>query len=150
MILDVLSAASHYERFHPLFAQAFTWLVSTPLAQLPAGRHPIDGDLLFAMINHEQGREQKGAQFESHGRYIDIQYTIEGNELIGWRPINECKQVATPYDEAKDYALFFDKPEIWIPVTPGHFAIFWPHDAHAPLAGVGTIKKAVVKVAVNP
>jgi beta-galactosidase beta subunit len=34
-------------------------------------------------------------------------------------------------------------------VPAGHFAIFFPEDAHAPLAGEGHLVKAVVKVAVE-
>jgi beta-galactosidase beta subunit len=38
----------------------------------------------------------------------------------------------------------------WVAVPPGSFAIFFPHDAHAPLGGEGRVKKAVVKVASDP
>ena len=51
-----------------------------------------------------------------------------------------------PFDEKKDVVLFADRPTTWIAVPPGSFAIFFPHDAHAPLAGLGPMKKAIVKV----
>jgi len=45
--------------------------------------------------------------------------------------------------------LFADQPSTFVSVPPGSFTIFFPHDAHAPLAGPGRLKKAVVKVAVE-
>ncbi len=45
--------------------------------------------------------------------------------------------------------FFADRPETWFAVKPGSFAIFYPQDAHAPLAGTGETRKAVMKVAVD-
>ena len=70
-------------------------------------------------------------------------------EEFGWRPAAACSQTTEKYDAAKDIVFFGDKPEIWFAVPPGHFAVFFPSDAHAPLAGKGAIRKAVVKVAVE-
>jgi biofilm protein TabA len=36
-----------------------------------------------------------------------------------------------------------------VATPPGTFAIFFPEDAHAPMAGEGLIHKVVVKVAVD-
>lgn len=45
--------------------------------------------------------------------------------------------------------LFFDRPATWLAVSRGVFAVFYPEDAHAPLASLGPIHKAVVKIAVD-
>jgi beta-galactosidase beta subunit len=45
--------------------------------------------------------------------------------------------------------FFADRPETWAAVEPGSFVILYPQDAHAPLAGAGEIRKAVVKVALD-
>jgi beta-galactosidase beta subunit len=34
-------------------------------------------------------------------------------------------------------------------VPTGHFTIFFPQDAHAPLAAEGALRKAVAKIAVD-
>jgi beta-galactosidase beta subunit len=34
-------------------------------------------------------------------------------------------------------------------MPPDSFTIFFPHDAHAPLAGRGLLQKAIVKIAVE-
>ena len=56
---------------------------------------------------------------------------------------------AEAFDAAKDITFFHDRPECWLSVPAGRFAIFFPEDAHAPLAGRGTLKKAIVKIAVD-
>ncbi|MBS0264119.1 MAG: YhcH/YjgK/YiaL family protein [Planctomycetes bacterium] len=143
--------AELYYPLNPGFAPACEYLRRTDFSALAHGRHEIDGDRLFVMINRVSGRGREGAKFESHRRYIDIQYTIAGPDEIGWKAVPECRQVEMPYDSQKDMGLFGDTPEIWVSVPPGHFAIFFPEDAHAPL-GAPTIRplvKAVMKIAVD-
>jgi beta-galactosidase beta subunit len=45
--------------------------------------------------------------------------------------------------------LFGDRPELYFTLPPGCFVVFFPSDAHAPLAGNGKVLKAVVKIAVK-
>jgi len=77
-----------------------------------------------------------------------VQYTMEGDEEIGWMPLAECGQPIDEYNAAKDVSFFTARPTTWLAVPEGSFAIFFPDDAHAPLAGRGAVKKAILKVAV--
>jgi biofilm protein TabA len=147
MILDVLTQADRYAALHPAFTRAFEFLRSADLARLVPGGHEIDGDRLFVLIDHQDGRGHAGARLEAHRRYIDIQLTIEGAEEIGWSPLASCEH-ATVFDASKDIIFFDDRPRVWLPVPARKFAIFFPEDAHAPLAGHGALRKAIVKVAV--
>lgn len=149
MVLDDLSRAKRYAAMHPGFAPAFEYLKKTALAELSPGKHPIDGERLFVMIGNDAARGREGARLEGHRRYIDIQFVIDGGDEIGWRAIGDCRQIETPYNNEHDYMLWRDRPETWLSVRPGQFAIFYPEDPHAPLAGSGQAHKAVVKVAVE-
>ena len=73
---------------------------------------------------------------------------IEGDERFGWRPLEDCHEVAEPYNAERDLGFFADRPTVWLPLAAGQFAIFFPADAHAPLAGEGPVHKVVIKVAV--
>ncbi len=149
MILDTLAESARYAALHPAFPRAFEFLAATDLAALPPGRHAIDGDRLYVSIDHKDGRGREGARLEAHRRYIDIQVTIDGNEEIGWMPLAACGSPPAGFDESKDIA-FFDAPvTTWLAVPRGSFAIFFPHDVHAPLAGRGLLKKAIFKIAVD-
>lgn len=147
MVLDDLSNAQRYIALHSQFAAAFEYLHSRRLAELPEGRHEIDGERLFVLVARSPGKGREAARLECHRRYIDIQVTIEGQEEIGWRELGECRQIDEPYVDERDIAFYADRPETWLVMPPGKFAIFYPHDAHAPLAGRGEVFKAVVKVA---
>lgn len=147
MILDRLTHWKRYSAVHPGFAPAFEFLLSTDLVALPRGRNAIDGERLFVLRNCDPGRDRDGAKLEAHARYIDIQVTLAGEEEIGWKPAAECRDAEAPFSAEKDIIFYRDRPESFFAVPPRSFAIFFPSDAHAPLAGLGELHKAVVKVA---
>jgi YhcH/YjgK/YiaL family protein len=147
MILDKLSESARYIALHPDFARAFEFLAKTNFASLPAGRHDIEGDRVYVLISHDNGKGRNAARLEAHRTYVDIQYTFEGMEEIGWSPLDALRPPSGGFDDAKDIGFFDDdRPSTWLSVPPGLFAIFFPEDAHAPLAGRGLLKKAIVKI----
>jgi len=148
MVLDALARADRYAALHPAFAQAFAFLATADLDGLPTGRNAIDGDAMFVMLDRQEGRGREGARLEAHRRYIDIQYTVRGDEEIGWTPLSSCGAPDGGFDEKKDIGFFRDAPAAWVRVPRGSFAVFFPEDAHAPLAGRGLLVKAIVKIAV--
>ena len=149
MILGTLEHSGRYARLHPGFARAFEVLAANNLQTLEPGRHPVDGERIYISIDHKNGRGRDGARLEAHQRYLDVQLTIEGEEEIGWMPLAECREPLGSFDAPKDVQFFADRPGTWVAVPPGSFAIFFPEDAHAPLAGRGLLKKAIVKVAIE-
>jgi YhcH/YjgK/YiaL family protein len=148
MILDYLDNWERYVALHPGFPAAFEFLKRRDLADLSAGRHPLDGERLYALVVQEDGRGRDKAKLEIHRRYIDIQLTVTGTDDIGWKPAAHCSSYDQEYEDEKDVAFFSDEPEVWVTTSPGRFGIFFPEDAHAPLGGTGPIHKIVVKAAV--
>ena len=158
MVIDTLAHCRRYAPLHPEFAKAFDFLAHADWVELGSGsvnperhnvRHAIDGDRTYVSIDHMEGRGRTGARLEAHRRHIDIQFTIEGHEEIGWRPLAECAQPAGAFNDERDVGFFRDSPATWLSLPAGTFAIFFPDDAHAPLAGSGTVKKAIVKIAID-
>jgi biofilm protein TabA len=153
MIVDRLEEAANYCRLHPGFDAAFDLLRSTPFDEVPAGKHEVMGDSLIMIVEHVEGKGRDFARLEAHRKYIDVQYIIPGKGAVaqefGWRPTANCTQTTTAYDKEKDFVFFGDQPELWLPVPPGHFVVFFPGDAHAPVATPTKIHKAVIKVAVE-
>ncbi len=149
MILDRLDMAQRYCSLHPGFRPAFEFLRSADLAELSLGRHDVVGDRLFVLVARGVGQGRAGAKLETHRRYIDIQLALGSNDEIGWRPTSTCERIATPFDADKDIMFFADAPQTWLTLAPGNFVIFFPDDAHAPLAIDGELRKIVVKIAVN-
>jgi biofilm protein TabA len=149
MIIDRLESAEQYFDMHPVFKKAFAFLRQESLSDLPLGRHEIDGDRLFCLISKAPGKKREEARLEAHRKYIDLQYVISGVDEMGWKPLSACKIHDLGYDADKDIEFFKDKPQAWIKISAGSFALFFPEDAHAPLIGEGIIHKAVLKIAVE-
>jgi YhcH/YjgK/YiaL family protein len=148
MILDSLENAARYYDLHPGFREGLQFLARPSLENLDSGKYELQGDRLFALINRDPGRGHAGARLEAHRKYIDIQLLVAGSEEIGWRPTAECSQITEAYDTSRDILFFAEPPHAWIPLPVGKFMIFYPEDAHAPLASTGDNVKAVIKVAV--
>lgn len=147
MIIDSLSNSHRYAAVHPLFTSAFSFLGRNDLLSLPDGRIEIHGERLYASVMRKAGIAHEAAVLEAHRNYIDIQCPLLGEETMGWATVSSCLNVREQYDAGKDFMLFSDRPQSWLAVHPGMFAVFFPNDAHAPLVGHGIIQKVVLKVA---
>jgi biofilm protein TabA len=150
MIADTLDQCRRYTCLSPRFAAAFEFLAKLP-ADAPPSRHELEGDDCFALVQSYTTRPPAQVNFESHRRYIDIQFIQSGVETILWAPLGAL-QVAQPYVAEKDVA-FYAMPAQATPVNlrAGEFAIFFPEDGHAPgleYDGASAVRKVVVKVRV--
>ena len=85
--------------------------------------------------------------FESHEKYIDIQYVFEGTEEMEYADIADLT-VTQPYDADKDCALYTGKGTL-ITFKAGDFAVYAPMDGHKPGCGTGTSRKVIIKVPVK-
>ena len=83
---------------------------------------------------------------EVHRQYIDIHIPLDGVEVIGWKPLEDCTNLTKPYDEAADCELYTEPATSYINLQPGQFMIVWPEDPHAPIIGEGKLRKLCVKV----
>jgi len=151
MILDILPQWHRYAPLNPRFARAFTFLEAvTP--EIADGRHDIEGDAAYALVQRYRTRPVADPRLEAHRRFIDIQYLVAGRELIFWSSLATLAEATVPYDQVKEAALFAAVDGM-VPVrlAAGQFAIFFPADAHAPCCvwdGPEDVVKVVVKVAV--
>ena len=96
-------------------------------------------------------KDKKDCFFESHRKYIDIQYIFEGSEIMEVENINKL-QITQEYNESLDFAKYEQKPNSSILIiNENELAIFYPNDAHMPCIKVDNnqkIIKAVFKIAV--
>ena len=126
------------------------FLEKTDLMALPTGRTDIDGDRLFAMVQDYDPKPAEDVKPEAHKRYIDIQYVVKGEELIGIAPLCKGAEMVEDLLEDKD-VCFFDKPaqESMLFLSQGSYAVFYPWDIHRPgcrSAKPSHVRKVVVKI----
>ncbi|HEX2520822.1 MAG TPA: YhcH/YjgK/YiaL family protein [Terriglobia bacterium] len=134
------------------FEAAFEFLDQKTLADVPVGKHAIEGEQVYALVQKLPSRSADTAQFESHRKYIDVHYVVSGQETSGFSPAENLK-LALPYDESKDVVLYV-VPEQYtsVEVRPGHFVVYHPGQAHLPnchLQGPHDLHKVVIKVHVD-
>lgn len=146
MILSDLKYSERIEMLHPLFKRAFDYVKTHDLLNTPCGRIELEGDDLFINNVNPECVAIDQQLLEVHREYIDIHILLEGEEIIGWKPLCDTKDERKEYSESDDCALYGDTCFTPIKLFPGQFAIVWPEDAHAPLIGEGTIRKLIVKV----
>ena len=128
MIIDTLDNLGKYIALNPLFADVVEFLKSHDLQTMEAG---------------------ETAFLETHIEMIDIQVPITCAETFGYSPL--CDLPAFEYNAEKDITKYGGtKPQTYVTVNPGQFAIFFPQDGHAPcIIEKEEIKKAIFKVKVK-
>ena len=89
-----------------------------------------------------------GAVLEAHAKFLDIQYILEGSEVMGWAPTDSLTPEGE-FNREQDYGLFTGD-SIPVTVPAGYCYVVFPEDAHAPgkhLDAPLTYTKIVVKLA---
>lgn len=154
MILDHLEHAAMYRSLGPRIAAAMDYLKSTDFSKMVEGRYELDGDRLIAIVQRYETRPHSQVIWESHRRYVDVQYLVAGKEQMGYAKLCPTLTVKQPYDNDADAALY-DVQGSLFEVTPGQFAIFAPQDVHAPGLAAGSppqpgeVLKVVMKCRVD-
>ena len=150
MIYDTIEHARLYRGISQNLAKALDFLTGTDFKSMPDERVEIDGDRVFAFFQRYDTLPVNDRP-EAHRKYIDIQYLIEGEELIGVAPLASMERVAEAAPERDIW--FYEGETAKLPLGGGRFAILFPQDAHAPCIAAGEcrpVRKVVVKVAVEP
>lgn len=155
MPIDVhpsVNAVEFYKQYNAnkaVWDKAFAFMKNQDLKNLSPGKYPIDGKDAYASITNDPSKKLEDAKWESHQKYIDLQYVISGEEKIGVAPV-VTSTVINPYNPAKDAANYTADGTYYI-ATPSQFFLFFPSDAHRPnikVDGYDIVKKLVIKIKV--
>lgn len=135
------------ERWH----NAFDYLKTTDLVNAPVGKTELDGDNLFAIIAEYLPKKKQEVRYESHQKYIDIQYVIKGEEIMGITTRDKVIEDEA-YNEEKDIAFYLSEEGDYRLATPAVFFVFFSENMHRPSISTGSpvfVKKVVIKVKVD-
>jgi YhcH/YjgK/YiaL family protein len=147
MIVDVLANFGLYRNIGARIAKALTLLAEHDFGTAPLGRHEVDGSSLFSIVQSYETKPREQGVWESHRKYIDVQYVVEGTERIGWAP-TPLLSVTKPYDPETDATLYMGDGD-FIVARPGTFLVLWPKDGHMPgiaMTDPAQVRKVVLKV----
>lgn len=150
MICGNIKITKDYSSINENFVKAFEFLKNNNLKELHLGKHEIEGEKIFALVQEYTTQKEEEKKWESHERYIDIQLMVEGQEVMGYVPISDLfiqedlrpEQDMIFYEETlKGSNIKFGKDD---------YAIFFPEDGHKPgcsLDESSCVRKIVVKLA---
>jgi len=145
VIIDKIKNYRQYSGLGSNILSALEYITKTDFAEIENGRHDIDDDMYLLLSDYET-RNIAECKTEAHRKYIDVQFIIKGQELVGYASLGNQSTI-TDYDEKNDYILY-NGDLSFINFHEGMFAIFYPDDLHMP--GVGDnnspIRKAVLKI----
>jgi YhcH/YjgK/YiaL family protein len=150
VIVDRLENSAVLGFLPPRLNRAVEYLRTADLSDLSLGRHDVDGDRLFALVQEYTTKKPHECRWEAHRMYIDVQYVVRGVERMGYANIAHARE-QDAYDAARDVA-FFEPGDDYLTVREGMLAIFGPEDVHAPscaLVHPAPVRKIIVKVAVS-
>jgi XTP/dITP diphosphohydrolase len=151
MIFDHISHPYRYSCPQlPQLSLAFDWISKQSFSTLPDGQYAILGEEVFAILSSYETKAGELGKWEAHRRYADLQYMVEGSELMGYAPLSIMEEI-TEYNEENDFALF-DGPGEFLHFQEGMYAVFMPEDVHMPgieLEEKETVRKLVIKIEIK-
>lgn len=148
MIFDTLKNIENYKGLGRVYT-ALKFLAETDFNKMDLGRYELDGDNIYYMVQSYNTDPEKTIS-EAHKKYIDIQFMVKGEELIGVAPF-ETKKTETQAIPENDVWFYECKTES-ITLIENSFMVLYPNDLHCPGVATNgksiTCKKVVVKVKV--
>ena len=136
----------------PALQKALAYLKATDFSKVTPGQFAIDGDRLYGMLNEYETEPKDKRRPETHGKHIDVQYIVSGQELIGYARLVDGLTVLEDRLADWDVIHYADVPnETDLLMSAGMYAIFFPWDVHRPNCANGVaqpVRKVVLKVAV--
>ena len=128
--INAVEFATQYALNKPLWDKMFKFLAETDLSKLEPGKIVIEEGRLWFNVLEYTPKSAEDTKIEAHKNFIDLQYTYEGNELMGVAgkvtPIND-------YDPVKDRTNYSTGEEIvYSPASPELFFLYFPCDMHQP------------------
>lgn len=152
MYFDTLATAT-LNRYPQQIARVLEWLRAQDIDALPAGRHDIDGETIYAQVLDLTTQPADAIKPECHRRYLDVQYLHRGSETLGIAIDTGRNPIAEAYREDRDILFYATaENESFINVAAGQFSVLFPSDVHRPGIAAGqpqAIRKVVVKVLVD-
>lgn len=129
----------------------YNFIKNNCMKTIEIGRHQITEDI-YANVEIYNTKDITEGKFESHKKYIDIQYIIDGEENIICENIDSLA-IKEKYDENKDI-IFYENNGLGISniLRNDEFIILYPKDAHMPCISIKeskTNKKIVFKIPIG-
>ena len=145
MIVCPWNELSRYSAIIPGLEEAVKLVNS--LENFNSAVHPLSGGNRVVVMSGQT--VPVGTELEAHRQYLDIQYIVKGQEVMGWAPLNTLT-LSGEFDEDKDVGFYTGKFDL-MRIGEGYCYVAFPEDGHMPTRYVDApndYTKIVVKLKV--
>lgn len=147
-ILEYNKNKNDTSRINCRIDNAIEFISKLDFANLKVGMYKVTPDFFFTVQEYKAPVENESI-YESHRKYIDIQWVYEGREKLFIADVYSLSPSDT-YNEEKDVIHYHRSNNLTeIVLSPGSCAILFPKDAHRVVqfnAHASTVKKVVGKL----
>lgn len=139
-----------FDKVRQVSEEAYKFLINFEPSKVLDGRYELDRGV-FANVMTYMTKPSELTMYESHKRYIDIQYLVYGKELMALTHICNLDGCVKKYDSINDVVLYkYESGEV-VSLEAGDIIILHPEEAHR--GGIGldnlnSVRKIVIKVPV--
>ncbi len=130
MIIDHINNMGTYAGVHPDLSKVLATLAGWDIPTMESGRYPVEGSNAYILVQRYTSRDLAVSKWESHRKFIDVQFVVQGEERMGYQHISNL-EVSQQYDDTSDAALYIGQG-VLIPAPQGTVALFFPQDGHMP------------------
>ena len=128
MIIDTFENIDNYKGIGRVYT-ALEFAKKTDFSAMPIGKYELDGDNIFYMVQEYETKPYTNVA-EAHDKYIDIQFIVSGEEVIGYAPRCCDKKLIESHPD-NDYTLF-ECETTFLDLFEGNFMVVYPNDIHSP------------------
>ena len=147
MVLDKLENIDKYSGLGERISKALLFLKQNNFQEMKDGRYEIDGENIYASVMRYKTKPAENGKWESHKKYIDVQFVADGSERIGYSNLSGMT-VNENYSEEKDVQFLIGEGD-FITAEKGTFVILFPQDVHMPGISIDNRQSDVTKVVVK-
>ncbi|WP_284037281.1 YhcH/YjgK/YiaL family protein [Neobacillus sp. 114] len=148
MIADHISNSELYKGINERVNRAIHYIQTHDFSGLQTGMHEVYGEELFFNLIEYDTKEAEERFWESHKKYIDLHYILEGKEFVAYE-LFERMSVKQDYDEQDDFFLLEGKVQSKVKLEQGNFMLLYPKDVHMTgikVDGAERVRKVVFKI----
>lgn len=128
MIIDSIQNIKNYKGLEKIY-DVLEFIKKTDFGDMSLGKYQIDGENLFYMVQEYETKQNENIA-EVHQKYIDVQYVVKGEEIIGYAPVS-CEKDIVEENADKDY-IFYKCKTTKMLLKDGDFMVLYPNDIHNP------------------
>ena len=151
MIIDKLDNLGRYAGALKELKTVQKILSEVDFASLPVGQYKSDDERVRYNVFSYTTDNESSPKAEYHEKEIDLQILISGEEKMDLSA-NLNDEVVDPYNPLSDAGFVKNDKDVAYFAKPGYFAIFFPHEPHAPSLKwkeSSVVKKVVFKILAN-